>query len=169
MASIFSRIVSGEIPCYKIAETDAFLAFLDVRPMMKGHTLCIPKQEIDYIFDVEDAQLGALMVFAKKVAKAVEAVVPCKRIGVAVIGLEVPHAHIHLMPINHISDVAFGKTPVDMSADELRGCPVQIDYRNHQARVELSLGEAWRVELRDELLAGLRAWLSEENVKILYH
>ena len=126
MASIFSRIVSGEIPCYKVAETDAFLAFLDVRPMMKGHTLCIPKQEIDYIFNVDDAQLGELMVFAKKVAQAIEAVVPCKRIGVAVIGLEVPHAHIHLMPINHISDVAFGKTPVDMTADDLRALAADI-------------------------------------------
>jgi histidine triad (HIT) family protein len=126
MASIFSRIVSGEIPAYKVAETDEFLAFLDVRPQAKGHTLCIPKQEIDYIFDIGDDQLAGLMVFAKKVAKAVEKVVPCKRIGVAVIGLEVPHAHVHLVPLNTLSDLSFGKEPVMIPADEMRDLAAKI-------------------------------------------
>ncbi len=126
MASIFSRIVAGEIPAYKIAETADYLAFLDVRPQAKGHTLCIPKQEIDYIFDIEDEQLAGLVVFAKKVAKAVEKVVPCKRIGIAVIGLEVPHAHVHLIPLNSISDLSFGKEPVSMSADEMKDLAAKI-------------------------------------------
>ena len=126
MASIFSRIVSGEIPAYKVAETDAFLAILDVRPQAKGHTLCIPKQEIDYIFDIDDEQLAGLMVFAKKVAKAVEKAVPCKRIGVAVIGLEVPHAHVHLIPLNTVSDLSFGKEPVMMSPDEMHELAAKI-------------------------------------------
>ena len=126
MATLFTRIVDGEIPCYKIAETDRFLAFLDIRPMAKGHTLCIPKQEIDYLFDIDDDQLGALMVFSKKVAKAVRAVVPCKRIGVAVVGIEVPHAHIHLIPINAVSDLGFGRPPVEMSGEELTALAAEI-------------------------------------------
>jgi len=126
MPSIFTRIVNGEIPAYKIAETADYLAFLDVRPQAKGHTLCIPKREIDYIFDIEDDVLAGLMVFAKKVAKAVEKVVPCKRIGIAVIGLEVPHAHVHLIPLNSISDLSFGKEPLAMSADEMRDLAAKI-------------------------------------------
>ena len=126
MPSIFTRIVNGEIPAYKIAETADYLAFLDVRPQAKGHTLCIPKREIDYIFDIEDDVLAGLMVFAKKVAKAVEKVVPCKRIGIAVIGLEVPHAHVHLIPLNSISDLSFGKEPLVMSADEMRDLAAKI-------------------------------------------
>lgn len=126
MASIFSRIVSGEISAYKVAETEEFLAFLDVRPQAKGHTLCIPKQEIDYIFDIGDEQLAGLMIFAKKVAKAVEQVVPCKRIGIAVIGLEVPHAHVHLIPLNTLSDLSFGKEPVMISPDEMRELAAKI-------------------------------------------
>jgi histidine triad (HIT) family protein len=129
MESIFTRIVRGEIPCYKIAETADFLAFLDVNPQVKGHTLCIPKQEIDYIFNLEDEMLSDLMVFSKKVAKALEQTVPCTRIGVAVIGLEVPHTHIHLMPISHVSDLGFGKTPVPMSADELHALAAEIASR----------------------------------------
>jgi histidine triad (HIT) family protein len=109
MATIFSKIVSGEIPCYKVAETNDFLAFLDVRPLTAGHTLVIPKVEIDYIFDIDDEQFAGLHLFAKIVAKAVKAAVPCKRIGVAVIGLEVPHAHIHLVPMNEIGDINFEK------------------------------------------------------------
>jgi histidine triad (HIT) family protein len=120
MPTIFSRIINGEIPCYKIAETDDFLAFLDIRPQVKGHTLCIPKKEIAYIFDMEDTELGALMVFSKKVARALKEVVPCERIGVAVIGLEVPHTHIHLMPIRSVSDLSFGKTPLDLTPDDFR-------------------------------------------------
>jgi histidine triad (HIT) family protein len=118
MASIFSRIVSGEIPCYKIAESDDFLAFLDINPLAKGHTLVIPKKEIDYIFDLEDNLLSGLHLFSKKVAKAIESVVDCERIGVAVIGLELPHAHIHLVPINSISDLDFSKTKLDLPKEE---------------------------------------------------
>lgn len=121
MATIFSRIVAGEIPCHKIAETDDYLAFLDVRPQAKGHTLCIPKQETDYIFDLSDEHLSGLMLFAKKVAKALEAVVPCARIGVSVIGLEVPHAHVHLIPIQSMDDMRFkghfeAPAPAEMQA-----------------------------------------------------
>lgn len=126
MPSIFSRIVNGEIPCHKIAETADYLAFLDVRPQAKGHTLCIPKREIDYIFDIEDDMLAGLMVFAKKVARAVEKVVPCQRVGIAVIGLEVPHAHVHLIPLNSISDLAFGKEPLAMSAEEMSDLAAKI-------------------------------------------
>lgn len=109
MATIFSKIVSGEIPCYKVAETNDYLAFLDVRPLTAGHTLVIPKVETDYIFDLDDEQFAGLHLFAKIVAKALKAAVPCKRIGVAVIGLEVPHAHIHLVPMNEIGDLNFEK------------------------------------------------------------
>ncbi len=125
MASIFSRIVNGELPCHKIAETTEYLAFLDIRPQVKGHTLCIPKREEDYIFDLTDAELAGLMVFAKRVAKAIQQVVPCKRIGIAVVGLEVPHAHVHLMPLNAISDLSF-KQPIDMSEAELAALAAQI-------------------------------------------
>jgi histidine triad (HIT) family protein len=118
MASIFSRIVSGEIPCYKIAENDQCLAFLDINPLAKGHTLVIPKKEVDYIFDLPDEELAALMVFARKVASAVVKVIPCKRVGVAVIGLEVPHAHIHLVPINDIYDIDFRRPKLKFSPEE---------------------------------------------------
>lgn len=107
MAGIFTRIINGEIPCYKIAEDDRFFAFLDINPLREGHTLVIPKREVDYIYDLDDDTLAGLHLFAKKVAKAIRAAVPCKRIGVAVIGLEVPHAHIHLVPINGITDLDF--------------------------------------------------------------
>lgn len=105
--SIFTKIVNGEIPAYKIAEDDRYLAFLDVFPTTKGHTLVIPKQQIDYLFDLDDALYLGLMAFAKKVAAAVEKAVPCKRIGVAVVGLEVPHAHVHLIPLNKMADMNF--------------------------------------------------------------
>ncbi len=124
--TIFSRIINGEIPCHKIAETADYLAFLDVRPQALGHTLCIPKQEVDYIFDIADEQLAGLMVFAKKVAKAVGEIVPCKRVGVAVIGLEVPHAHIHLIPLNTLSDLSFGKEPLLISPDEMKALAEKI-------------------------------------------
>lgn len=120
MSTIFTQIVKGEIPCYRIAETEDFLAFLDVSPQAKGHTLCIPKHETDYIFDLEDDQLAGLMLFAKRVARALEQVVPCKRIGIAVIGLEVPHAHVHLIPLNTMQDMTFGKTPMTMPAEEMQ-------------------------------------------------
>lgn len=120
MATIFSRIVKGEIPCYKIAENEQFFAFLDINPVAKGHTLVIPKRENDYIFDLNDDEVSAMMVFAKKVAKAIEKAVPCKRIGVAVIGLEVPHAHIHLIPISKEGDMDFKKEHLRLSEDEFR-------------------------------------------------
>ena len=119
MASIFSKIIQGEIPCYKIAENDQFLAFLDVFPLVHGHILIVPKKETDYIFDIEDIELSAMMLFAKKIAKAQKAAVPCKRIGIAVIGLEVPHAHIHLVPMNTANDVNFTQVKIKPSSEEL--------------------------------------------------
>jgi len=126
MASIFSKIVAGEIPCYKIAEDDNFLAFLDVNPLVKGHTLVIPKREIDYIFDVEDELLAEMMVFAKKVASKMKNVLPCKRIGVTVIGLEVPHAHIHLIPINDLDDMNFSLPKLTLEKDVMESIQQQI-------------------------------------------
>lgn len=120
MTSIFTKIVNGEIPCYKVAEDDRFLAFLDINPLAEGHTLVIPKEEIDYIFEIPDTLLGDLMIFSKRVALALETVVPCKRIGVAVVGLEVPHAHIHLVPLQTIYDIDFKKPKLQFSAEELR-------------------------------------------------
>lgn len=119
MATIFSRIVAGEIPCHKVAEDEEFFAFLDINPVAKGHTLVIPKEEIDYIFDVEDASLGRMMAFAKRVARAQETAIPCKRVGLAVMGLEVPHAHIHLVPITKESDMYFGGEKMTISQEEL--------------------------------------------------
>ena len=119
MATIFSRIVAGEIPCHKVAEDEEFFAFLDINPVAKGHTLVIPKKEIDYIFDLEDALLGRMMAFAKRVARAQEAAIPCKRVGIAVMGLEVPHAHIHLIPITKESDMYFGREKMTITQDEL--------------------------------------------------
>lgn len=119
MASIFTKIINGEIPCYKIAENDQFLAFLDVFPLVHGHVLVVPKKETDYIFDIDDAELSSMMLFAKKIAKAQKAAVPCKRIGVAVIGLEVPHAHIHLVPMNTANDVNFTQAKIKPTAEEL--------------------------------------------------
>lgn len=118
MSTIFSKIIAGEIPCYKLAENEHFLAFLDVNPVAKGHALVIPKVETDYIFDMDDASLAALHIFAKKVAKAVKEVVPCKKIGVAVVGLEVPHAHVHLIPMNTIGDMNFTGERVKLSPEE---------------------------------------------------
>ena len=126
MATIFSRIIQGEIPCYKIAEDEQFFAFMDINPVAVGHTLVIPKREDDYIFNLEDDEIGAMMVFAKKVAKALEKAVPCKRIGVAVIGLEVPHAHIHLIPISQEGDMDFKKEHVHMSEEEFRAVQKRI-------------------------------------------
>jgi len=118
MPSVFTKIIEGEIPCHKIAETDLFLAFLDIRPLAAGHTLVIPKVEVDYIFDLDDYLLSSLMLFAKKVSKAVEAAVPCKRIGLAVVGLEVPHVHIHLIPSENVQDMNFSRPPIKLSSDE---------------------------------------------------
>jgi histidine triad (HIT) family protein len=117
MASIFSRIISGEIPSYKIAEDDRFYAFLDINPLVQGHTLVVPKKETDYIFDITDRDLGDMMIFAKKVAKAIQKVVPCKKIGIAVLGLEVPHAHIHLVPINELGDINFDRPKLELEKE----------------------------------------------------
>ena len=119
MSSIFTKIVHGDIPAHKVAETNDYLAFLDINPLARGHVLAIPKKEVDYIFDIEDDQLAGLMAFAKRVAKAIEAVVPCERIGVSVIGLEVPHAHVHLIPINDIGDMNFSNPKLSPSQEEL--------------------------------------------------
>ena len=119
MATIFSRIVSGEIPCHKVAENEEFFAFLDINPVAKGHTLVIPKAEVDYLFDIDDPKLGRMMAFAKRVARAQEAAIPCKRVGLAVMGLEVPHAHIHLIPITKESDMNFFGKKLSLSQEEL--------------------------------------------------
>ena len=119
MASIFSKIIEGKIPCYKIAENDLCFAFLDINPLAKGHTLVVPKQEVDYLFDLEDATYQELMGFSKKVAKAIEASIDCNRVGVAVIGLEVPHAHVHLVPINNIGDLNFSQPKMVLEEPEL--------------------------------------------------
>lgn len=118
MSTIFSKIIAGEIPCHKVAEDDRFLAFLDVNPLCKGHTLVIPKKETDYIFDMEDGELADLHLFAKRVAHAIKKEVPCTKIGMAVVGLEVPHAHIHLVPMNHIGDLNFAGPRVKLSQEE---------------------------------------------------
>ena len=118
MATIFSRIVAGEIPSYKVAENDKFYAFLDINPLVKGHTLVIPKQEVDYIFDLSDEDLAEMQVFAKKVAAAIKSAFPCIKVGQAVIGLEVPHAHIHLIPIQKESDMLFSNPKLKLTAEE---------------------------------------------------
>ena len=120
MATIFTKIIQGEMPCHKIAENDKFLAFLDINPLVKGHTLVIPKVEIDYIFDLEDTLLGEMTVFAKQVALKIEKAIPCERIGVSIIGLEVPHAHIHLVPMNSANDVNFTQPKLSLTQDELK-------------------------------------------------
>jgi histidine triad (HIT) family protein len=125
MSSIFTKIVNGEIPCYKITEDDNFLAFLDVNPNAMGHTLCIPKQEIDKLFDLDDELYMGLMQFSKKVAIALEKTVPCKRIGMSVIGLEVPHAHVHLIPLNEMEDIRFQKK-ITLSKEEFLALALKI-------------------------------------------
>ncbi|MCF8234457.1 MAG: HIT family protein [Bacteroidales bacterium] len=120
MASIFTKIIKGEIPSYKIAENDQCFAFLDINPLAKGHTLVVPKKEIDYLFDVEDELYRLLFTFSKQVAKAIEKVIPCERVGIAVLGLEVPHAHIHLIPINSIYDIEFSRPKLKLSEEEFK-------------------------------------------------
>ncbi len=118
MASIFTRIINGEIPCYKVAEDDRYIAFLDVKPLKPGHTLVVPKKEVDYIFDLDQETLAGMILFAQKVAKAMKEVIECKKIGVAVLGLEVPHAHIHLIPIIREGDMLFTNPRVASSPEE---------------------------------------------------
>lgn len=126
MASIFSRIVAGEIPCYKVAEDERFFAFLDISPVAKGHTLVIPKQEVDYIFDLDNETYNGLMAFARKVARALEGAVECKRVGVAVMGLEVPHAHVHLIPITTEGDMNFFREKLSLPAEEMAAIAARI-------------------------------------------
>ena len=120
MPTIFTKIVNGEIPCHKIAEDENFLAFLDITPLADGHTLVIPKKEIDYIFDLEDNLLSGLILFAKKIAPAIAQACPCRRVGVSVIGLEVPHAHVHLIPLNSMNDINFTREKLKPSQEELK-------------------------------------------------
>ena len=126
MATIFSKIINGEIPCYKIAENEKFFAFLDISPLAKGHTLVVPKVEVDYIFDLDDSLLAEMMVFSKKIAKAIEKSITCQRIGIAVIGLEVPHCHIHLCPINGVGDLDFKKEKLSLSQEEFKTIAASI-------------------------------------------
>jgi histidine triad (HIT) family protein len=129
MSSIFSKIVNGEIPCYKIAEDENFMAFLDLMPLEKGHTLVIPKKEVDYVFDLDDDSLQGLHLFSKRVARAIEKTIPCLRIGVAVIGLEVPHAHIHLVPLHELGSINFSKKRVELTKEEFH--QTAKDIGNH--------------------------------------
>lgn len=126
MSSLFTKIVNGEIPCNKVAETKDYMAFLDINPIAVGHTLVIPKQEIDYIFDIEGDLYTGLMLFSKQVAKAIKKVIPCTKIGVVVIGLEVPHAHIHLVPINTVGDINFLKPKLQLSKEDLEATAKKI-------------------------------------------
>ena len=127
MASIFTRIINGEIPSYKIAEDENYFAFLDINPLAKGHTLVIPKQETDYIFDLDDNTLAGMMTFSKKIARAIDKVIPCQRVGITVIGLEVPHAHIHLIPlVAGVIDMSFSKPKLKLSKEEFEVIADQI-------------------------------------------
>lgn len=126
MASVFSKIVAGEIPCYKVAEDGKHLAFLDIAPVAKGHVLVVPKKEIDYIFDMEDSELAGLMCFAKKVAKALIKVCPAPKIGMSVVGLDVPHAHVHLIPIHGVADMDFGKEKLKLEDAEMKSLATRI-------------------------------------------
>ncbi|HPE86871.1 MAG: HIT family protein [Bacteroidales bacterium] len=136
MASIFSKIVTGEIPCHKVAEDENYLAFLDINPLAKGHTLVIPKKETDYIFNLGINEYSGLWVFAQKVARAIDAVIPCKRVGVAVLGLEVPHAHIHLVPINGIYDIDFSKPKLTLTASEFSDIAAAIQASYQQGKTK---------------------------------
>ena len=126
MASIFSKIVAGDIPCHRIAENDEFLAFLDINPLAEGHTLVIPKTEVDYFFDLDAGLLSRINLFAQDVAQKIEAAIPCKRVGVAVIGLEVPHAHMHLIPLQNVADINFERPKLTFTADELTATAERI-------------------------------------------
>lgn len=127
MASIFSRIIAGKIPSYKCAENDRFYAFLDINPIVKGHTLVVPKKEIDYIFDMPDEELAAFTVFAKRVAKAIKKAFPCKKVGMAVLGLEVPHAHIHLIPMHSEGDLNFSNPKLTLTDEEFKNIAEKIN------------------------------------------
>lgn len=126
METIFSKIIRGEIPVYKVAEDEHFLAFLDISPLAKGHTLVIPKNPVDYIFDMEGEDFNGIWIFAKEVAKKIKKAIPCKKVGLAVVGLEVPHAHIHLVPIDEVSDINFSNERLSLSDEEYRGIQEKI-------------------------------------------
>lgn len=126
MATIFSRIIQGEIPCYKIAEDEHFFAFLDISPLKRGHTLVVPKKEVDYIFDLDPQELGIMHIFAAKVAKAIKEAIPCKRVGVAVLGLQVPHAHIHLIPLDSENDMLFSNEKLQLTEDQFKAIAQKI-------------------------------------------
>jgi len=126
MSTIFTKIINGEIPCYKIAEDENYFAFLDISPLRAGHTLVVPKQETDYIFDLEDKKLAGLILFSKKIAAAIKAAIPCNRIGVAILGLEVPHAHIHLVPMDSMEDVNFRNPKKKFTPEEFKAIAEKI-------------------------------------------
>lgn len=126
MPSIFSRIINGEIPAWKVAESEHFLAFLDVNPLAKGHTLIVPKVETDYFFDLSDEEISGIMLFSKKVASALRNTLPCLRIGMSVIGLEVPHAHVHLVPLNNMGDINFSNSRLNLSSEEMEAVAASI-------------------------------------------
>ena len=126
MASIFTKIINGEIPCYRIAEDERYFAFLDINPLREGHTLVVPKKETDYIFDLDDDTIAGMMVFSKKIATALKAAIPCVRIGVAILGLEVPHAHIHLVPMNSMEDVNFRNPKLKFTPEEFKSTAQKI-------------------------------------------
>jgi histidine triad (HIT) family protein len=129
MASIFSKIIRGEIPCYKIAENDDYFAFLDINPLRAGHTLIVPKRETDYIFDLEDVYLAGMVIFSKKVAAAIKSAIPCNRIGIAVLGLEVPHAHIHLVPMDKMDDINFKNPKLKFTEEEFKDIAKKISSK----------------------------------------
>jgi len=129
MATIFTKIIKGEIPCYKIAENENYFAFLDINPLKAGHTLVIPKRETDYIFDLEDEYLAGMFVFSKKIAIAIRRAIPCKRIGVAILGLEVPHAHIHLVPMDTMEDINFRNPKLKFTPEEFREIAAKISSK----------------------------------------
>jgi len=126
MSTIFTKIIKGEIPCYKIAENEHFFAFLDVKPLVKGHTLVVPKQEIDYFFEMENQALSEIMVFSKTIAVAIKKAISCTKVGMSVIGLEVPHAHIHLVPIHHVGDLNFSKSKLEVDPEEMESIAYSI-------------------------------------------
>jgi histidine triad (HIT) family protein len=126
MATVFSKIIKGEIPCYKIAESEDYFAILDINPLRAGHTLVIPKREIDYIFDLDDAYLAGMIIFSKKIAVAIKSVIPCNRIGVAILGLEVPHAHIHLVPMDKMEDINFKNPKLKFTTEEFKDIAAKI-------------------------------------------
>jgi len=132
MATIFTKIINGEIPCYKVAEDDRYFAFLDINPLKEGHTLVVPKQETDYVFDLDDEYLAGLIIFSKKVASAIKTAFPCNRIGIAILGLEVPHAHVHLVPMNSMEDINFKNTKLKFTPEEFRKIAEEISNNFHQ-------------------------------------